>query len=95
MQTALNTEMRERRRFEGDADRWDAVVRRDPAADGQFFYSVRTTGVYCRPSCASRGAKRENVAFHASAVAAERATRPRDPDIGQALCRPPAATEGV
>ena len=73
MQTALNTEMRERRRFEGDADRWDAVVRRDPAADGQFFYSVRTTGVYCRPSCASRGAKRENVAFHASAVAAERA----------------------
>ena len=88
MQTALNTEMRERRRFEGDADRWDAVVRRDPAADGQFFYSVRTTGVYCRPSCASRGAKRENVAFHASALAAERAgfrpckrCRPNEPAL--------------
>jgi AraC family transcriptional regulator of adaptative response/methylated-DNA-[protein]-cysteine methyltransferase len=53
--------------------RWAAVVARDPQADGKFFYSVRTTGVYCRPSCASRRARRENVAFHASTVAAERA----------------------
>jgi len=49
------------------------VQRRDPAADGRFYYSVRTTGVYCRPSCPSRGAKRANVAFHASAAEAEAA----------------------
>jgi AraC family transcriptional regulator of adaptative response/methylated-DNA-[protein]-cysteine methyltransferase len=53
--------------------RWAAVVARDPKADGQFFYSVKTTGVYCRPSCASRRAKLENVAFHATSGAAERA----------------------
>jgi len=53
--------------------RWAAVVARDPKADGKFFYSVRTTGVYCRPSCGSRQAKRENVTFHASIGAAQRA----------------------
>lgn len=53
--------------------RWASVVARDPAADGRFFYSVKTTGVYCRPSCASRAARPENVAFHATAAAAERA----------------------
>src|SRR5689334_15395939 len=37
--------------------RWAAVVARDARADGSFFYSVRTTGVYCRPSCASRRAR--------------------------------------
>lgn len=58
---------------DSDAARWDAVQRRDPAADGRFYYSVRTTGVYCRPSCPSRGAKRANVAFHATAAAAEAA----------------------
>jgi AraC family transcriptional regulator, regulatory protein of adaptative response / methylated-DNA-[protein]-cysteine methyltransferase len=50
--------------------RWAAVVARDPGADGQFVYSVRTTGVYCRPSCASRRARRENVEFHESPAAA-------------------------
>src|SRR5262245_36644466 len=53
--------------------RWAKVVARDPGDDGQFFYSVRTTGVYCRPSCASRRARPENVAFHASREAAENA----------------------
>jgi AraC family transcriptional regulator, regulatory protein of adaptative response / methylated-DNA-[protein]-cysteine methyltransferase len=53
--------------------RWAAVVARDPSADGKFFYSVKTTGVYCRPSCASRRARPENVAFHATRAAAERA----------------------
>jgi len=53
--------------------RWDAVATRDPRADGQFFYSVKTTGVYCRPSCAARTARPENVDFHVSAEAAERA----------------------
>lgn len=53
--------------------RWAAVVARDPTADGRFFYSVRTTGVYCRPSCAARAARPENVRFHATAEDAERA----------------------
>ena len=53
--------------------RWAAVVERDAAADGTFFYSVKTTGVYCRPSCAARAARPENVEFHATADAAERA----------------------
>ena len=52
--------------------RWAAVAARDRAADGSFFYSVRTTGVYCRPSCAARLARPENVAFHATAAEAER-----------------------
>jgi AraC family transcriptional regulator, regulatory protein of adaptative response / methylated-DNA-[protein]-cysteine methyltransferase len=53
--------------------RWPSVVGRDPDADGRFFYSVRTTGVYCRPSCPSRHAKPQNVAFHATAADAEMA----------------------
>ena len=52
--------------------RWPAVIARDAAADGKFFYSVRTTGVYCRPSCASRRARPENVQFHATRQEAER-----------------------
>lgn len=53
--------------------RWTAVVARDRSADGKFFYSVRTTGVYCRPSCGSRAPRPENVAFHLTAVDAEAA----------------------
>jgi AraC family transcriptional regulator, regulatory protein of adaptative response / methylated-DNA-[protein]-cysteine methyltransferase len=56
-----------------DAERWQAVVARDAAADRRFFYSVRTTGVYCRPSCAARLPRRENVRFHESCAAAEAA----------------------
>ncbi len=55
-------------------DAWrEAVRRRDPAFDGAFVFAVKTTGVYCRPSCKSRPAKRENVSFYPSAEAAERA----------------------
>lgn len=53
--------------------RWARVLARDPAADGCFFYSVRSTGVYCRPSCGARTPRPENVAFHASAAEAEAA----------------------
>jgi AraC family transcriptional regulator of adaptative response/methylated-DNA-[protein]-cysteine methyltransferase len=56
-----------------DADRLAAVRRRDPAADGAFVYSVRTTGVYCRPSCAARPARVENIAFHDTPTAARAA----------------------
>lgn len=56
-----------------DDPRWAAVLARDPSADGRFWYSVRTTGVYCRPSCAARRANPQNVAFHATRAEAERA----------------------
>ncbi|HEY1151979.1 MAG TPA: bifunctional DNA-binding transcriptional regulator/O6-methylguanine-DNA methyltransferase Ada [Pseudoduganella sp.] len=60
-------------KYLNDEMRWAAVQRRDAAADGEFFYSVRTTGVYCRPSCGARPALRANVAFHASTADAEAA----------------------
>jgi len=56
-----------------DDARWEAVKRRDQKADGAFFYSVKTTGVFCRPSCPGRLPLRENVDFHLSADEAERA----------------------
>jgi AraC family transcriptional regulator, regulatory protein of adaptative response / methylated-DNA-[protein]-cysteine methyltransferase len=59
--------------FASDDARWDAVRQRDPAALGAFVYSVRTTGVYCRPSCAARLPRRENMRFHASCAEAEQA----------------------
>jgi len=49
------------------------VIAKDRRADGQFFFSVRTTGVFCRPSCPARLARRENVAFHSTCDAAEAA----------------------
>lgn len=55
------------------AVRWTAVQRRDPTHDGHFFYAVRTTGVYCRPSCPSRPARRENVSFFDSSTLARQA----------------------
>ena len=54
-----------------DDERWAAIVRRDPAADGRFYYSVSTTGVYCRPTCAARLARREHVRFHLTCAEAE------------------------
>ena len=53
--------------------RWGAVMTRDKARDGDFVYSVATTGVYCRPSCPSRLANPKNVRFHATTVEAEQA----------------------
>lgn len=53
--------------------RWASVVSRDSSADGQFFFSVETTGVYCRPSCSARRANPKNVRFHRSAADAEAA----------------------
>lgn len=70
---------------------WQSVLDRDAAADGRFVYAVRTTGVFCRPSCPSRRALRRNVAFFADADAAERAgfrpclrCHPRAPSPAQA-----------
>jgi AraC family transcriptional regulator of adaptative response/methylated-DNA-[protein]-cysteine methyltransferase len=53
--------------YHTDNERWEAVVGRDARADGAFFYAVATTGVFCRPSCASRLPRRENVSFYGSA----------------------------
>ncbi|MSP22073.1 MAG: methylated-DNA--[protein]-cysteine S-methyltransferase [Dehalococcoidia bacterium] len=47
-----------------DDPRWAAVVTRDPRADGTFVYAVRTTGVYCRPSCSTRLPNVANVSFY-------------------------------
>ncbi|MQA40442.1 bifunctional DNA-binding transcriptional regulator/O6-methylguanine-DNA methyltransferase Ada [Rugamonas aquatica] len=59
--------------YQGEDLRWAAVQQRDGGADGVFWYSVRSTGVYCRPSCGARPALRKNVAFHDSREAAEEA----------------------
>lgn len=53
--------------------RWARVVARDADADGSFVYSVATTGVFCKPSCASRRARPQNVRFHPDAAAARAA----------------------
>jgi AraC family transcriptional regulator of adaptative response/methylated-DNA-[protein]-cysteine methyltransferase len=53
--------------------RWAAVTGRDPEFDGKFYYGVKTTGVYCRPSCAARPARPENVDFYATREEAEEA----------------------
>jgi AraC family transcriptional regulator, regulatory protein of adaptative response / methylated-DNA-[protein]-cysteine methyltransferase len=55
------------------AARWAAIAARDRNADGRFVFAVRTTGIFCRPSCPSRRARRENVLFFADCAAAERA----------------------
>jgi len=56
-----------------DAARWRAVTARDAAADGTFVYAVKTTGVFCRPTCPSRRPKPANVLFFDGAAAARRA----------------------
>src|ERR1700689_3229199 len=53
--------------------RWQAVLARDASQDGRFVFAVSSTGVYCRPSCAARRPRRENVAFFAQPDQAEKA----------------------
>ncbi len=64
---------RSRKSAAGDERCWNAVAARDPSFDGTFYFSVATTGVYCRPSCPARRPKRQNVRFHATAADAEAA----------------------
>jgi methylphosphotriester-DNA--protein-cysteine methyltransferase len=56
-----------------DAARWSAVTTRDPLADNMFVYCVTTTGIYCRPICPSRLARKANIVFHKTAKLAETA----------------------
>ena len=53
--------------------RWEAVAAKDRAFDGVFYFGVRTTGVFCRPSCNSRPPKRQNVTFFVTPAEAENA----------------------
>ncbi|GHE22263.1 bifunctional DNA-binding transcriptional regulator/O6-methylguanine-DNA methyltransferase Ada [Halomonas urumqiensis] len=76
--------------FDSDTAKWAAVLARDAAADDAFVYAVRTTGIYCRPTCASRRPRRENAEFHADSAAAERAgyrpcqrCRPQAPSLAR------------
>ncbi|HEY3597375.1 MAG TPA: bifunctional DNA-binding transcriptional regulator/O6-methylguanine-DNA methyltransferase Ada [Paraburkholderia sp.] len=59
--------------YSTDTERWAAVASRDGEADGAFFYGVKTTGVFCRPSCASRQPRPQNVDFFATATDARAA----------------------
>ena len=52
---------------------WHHVIARDPRQDGHFVFAVRTTGIYCRPSCPSRRPRRDSVEFFATTQEAERA----------------------
>jgi len=68
--------------------RWRAVASRDPRADGAFFFAVRTTGIFCKPSCPSRTPNRVNVTFH------ERADEARKLGFRACKrCRPDVADE--
>jgi AraC family transcriptional regulator of adaptative response/methylated-DNA-[protein]-cysteine methyltransferase len=53
-----------------EAEAWRAVLARDRGADGRFVTGVLSTGIYCRPSCAARHPRRENVRFHADPASA-------------------------
>jgi AraC family transcriptional regulator of adaptative response/methylated-DNA-[protein]-cysteine methyltransferase len=69
---------------------WQQVLARDSSADGQFFYAVKSTKIYCCPSCPSRRPTRKNVTFFATSAAAEqagfRACKRCEPDL--AIPRP-------
>jgi AraC family transcriptional regulator, regulatory protein of adaptative response / methylated-DNA-[protein]-cysteine methyltransferase len=72
-----------------DNPRWTRIMARDATADGEFWFSVTTTGIYCRPSCPARRANPDNVTIHdtldhAKATGA-RACRRCDPDAAASL----------
>src|SRR4051794_29706140 len=52
---------------------WHAVETKNREFDGAFYFGVRTTGIFCRPSCSSKPPKRENVSFYLTPAEAERA----------------------
>jgi AraC family transcriptional regulator of adaptative response/methylated-DNA-[protein]-cysteine methyltransferase len=89
--------------------RWNAVVARDRGADGTFYYSVKSTGVYCRPSCGARLPNLKNVRFHLTRDDAEQAgfrpckrCKPGEPSLGEryaatvaTVCRAIEASESM
>jgi len=97
----FDSQLKTRGKPEPAADpRWDAVIARESARDGQFVFAVLSTGVYCRPSCPARRPRRENVEFFSKPEHAERAgyraclrCRPKslsgnsETDMVKAICR--------
>src|SRR5271168_1211479 len=79
--------------FPGKA--WQQVLERDTRADGQFFYAVKSTKVYCKPSCPSRRPARKNVTFFPTATTAKeagyRACKRCEPDLATPRPDPQAA----
>jgi AraC family transcriptional regulator, regulatory protein of adaptative response / methylated-DNA-[protein]-cysteine methyltransferase len=65
------TSLQETQRLASDDPRWARVLARDRSADGSFWYSVSTTGIYCRPSCPSRAANPKNVQLYETLAAAK------------------------
>lgn len=57
--------------YETEAQRWRALATRDPNANGHFFYSVKSTQIYCRPTCPARLARRANISFQKTIAEAE------------------------
>ena len=51
-------------------EQWQAIISNDASYDGQFFYAVKTTGIFCRPSCKSRPPKKEHVGLFQNAAQA-------------------------
>jgi AraC family transcriptional regulator, regulatory protein of adaptative response / methylated-DNA-[protein]-cysteine methyltransferase len=97
MKTTI-TEKPGRTSYASDQERWQAIVQKDRNADGKFCYSVKTTGVYCRPSCPGRLANRKNVAFHESPADAEsegfrpcKRCKPKEPALAEQHARAVAA----
>ncbi|HEV2645490.1 MAG TPA: methylated-DNA--[protein]-cysteine S-methyltransferase [Acidobacteriaceae bacterium] len=74
---------------------WQQVLERDSSADGQFVYAVKSTKIYCRPSCPSRRPTRKSVSFFPTAAAAEgagyRACKRCEPDLATPRADPQAA----
>jgi AraC family transcriptional regulator of adaptative response/methylated-DNA-[protein]-cysteine methyltransferase len=82
--------------FTSETSRWQAVLQRDPQSDGAFVYGVLTTGIYCRPVCASRLPNRENVRFFDTWKEAQEAgLRPCKRCFPQAAHSPNEATAAV
>ncbi len=86
--------MDERTAYASDDQRWRAVQERDEQADGHFYYLVRTTGVYSRPSCVARSAQRKNILFFSTVGEARaagyrpcRRCRPDEPDPNEHYAR--------
>lgn len=75
--------------MESEEQQWQAVLERDAKWDGQFVFAVLSTGIYCRPSCSARRAKRENVRFFTgpaeACAAGYRACKRCQPDLAEGL----------
>ncbi|KAK9251912.1 hypothetical protein V1507DRAFT_374606, partial [Lipomyces tetrasporus] len=69
------------------SSRWVAVIKRDASAEGHFVYCVKSTGIYCRPNCGARLARKANVEFHSSpadaAAAGYRPCKRCKPDLNE------------